>query len=130
MEVPDPVVGAVETLGLGVAAIVAVEPVVGGVAEPVVGLVVPDAVVVAEPVAGLVAVVAVAPDEAELVVAPEGAAEPVALVAVLVVPFAALAVVAAAVVEVAEAAPYRPGSRPSGLDTVSSFTATAVGSFE
>ena len=65
---------------MGVAAIVAVEPVVGAVAEPVVGLVVPDAVVVVEPVAGLVAVVAVAPDEAELVVVPEGAAEPVVLV--------------------------------------------------
>lgn len=102
---------------MGVAAIVAVELVVGAAAEPFVGLVVPDAVPVVEPVAGLVA----------------DAADEATLVAVLVVPFAALAVVAAAVVvfvEVAAAAPYRPGSRPSGLDTVSRFTAAAVGSFE
>jgi hypothetical protein len=146
--------GAIETVEVEVAAFVLPDPVV----EPAVlvaALLVPEAAPVVELVAGVGAVapaVAVEPvvgllelwndagegvalaaavvllDGTTFVVVALGAAEPAVLVGLVALaePVAAVAVVDAA----AEVAPYRPGSLPSGLDTVSCRTATAEGSFE
>ena len=146
------------TVELGVAVVVPPEPVVEACVPPA-EFVVPGTVPVADPVAGLAAVVpvvvagavwlpalcvalagvAVTPalvllEGAALVAAAVGVAEPAVVVGLVALtePFTALAVVAAGVFvdTAADVAPYSPGSAPAGLETVSSLTATAAGSFE
>jgi hypothetical protein len=131
--------GAVETGELGVASLVLPDPVVDP-AVLAVAVPVPDAVPVVEPVAGLAAgapavgaeavVGLLTPEddagEGVVLAAPVALLDGAAVVVALGVGLAAVAGVDAA----AEVAPYRPGSLPSGLDTVSCLTATADKSFE